>query len=237
MKKSLVLYAMIASCLCMMFGCNKADSLVTENRPGKLEAILAMSGDDQLTAFNMLSGQEKVAIHELHINRYASRKSFNPTQTGLIREFLQFNKGEYYDLSSDARETAITYFAKNWLDRAKKIFSDNEIYTIAFSLDDIEQRLDRMARQSIVNVNGTEPRYQLNPDRSPYNNESLGNCYCSVGSSFTCPQFSFTLGADNKTTSVRVGYSPCTYLYLQPCDTEGGCGFGGWSTCDGNKCA
>ena len=74
MKKSLVLYAMIASCLCMMFGCNKADSLATENRPGKLEAILAMSGDDQLTAFNMLSGQEKVAIHELHINRYATRQ-------------------------------------------------------------------------------------------------------------------------------------------------------------------
>jgi hypothetical protein len=195
-----------------------------------------MNGNDQLTAFNMLSGTEKVAIYELHLTKYMARKSFNPIQTGMIREFLQFNKSDYYNIGSDARETAITYFARNWLDRAKRNFSDNEIYTIAFSLDDIELRLDHMLRQSLVNSTGSEPRNQLNPDRSPYNNESLSNCYCSVGSSFTCPQYSFTLGTSEKTTSVRVGYAPCSYLYMQPCDTEGGCGFGGWSICDGNKC-
>jgi hypothetical protein len=202
----------------------------------KLEAILAMTGDDQLTAFNMLPGEEKVAIHALHISRYASRKSFSATQQALIREFLQFNKSEYYDLRSDARETAITYFAKSWLDRAKTCFTANELYTLVFSLDDIEQRLARMSHQYASNSTGGDSRNQMNPDRSPYNIESLSNCFCNVGSSFTCPQYSFTLGTDNKTTSVKVGYSPCSYLYLQPCDTEGGCGFGGWSTCDGNKC-
>ena len=228
---------MTLSCICTLFGCKKTDAVSVPTTSGKFESILAMNGTDQLTAFNMLSGNEKVAIHELHITRYMGRKSFNPTQTGLIREFLEFNKSDYYDISSDAKETATTFFAKNWLDRARKNFSDNEIYTIAFSLDDIELRIARMERESVVNSTGTEPRYQLNPDRSPYNIESLANCYCSVGSSFTCPQYSFTLGTDNKTTSVRVGYAPCSYLYMQPCDTEGGCGFGGWSTCDGNRCA
>jgi hypothetical protein len=237
MKKNIIVYAVTLSFFCILFGCKKNDTVIPQVDESKLESILAMAGDDQLTAFNMLRGDEKVAIHELHINKYTARKSFNPVQKALINEFLGFNKSEYYDLHSDAREAAITYFAKSWLDRAKNCFSPDEIYTIAFSLDDIELRVDRMNHQFASNSSGNDLRNQLNPDRSPYNNESLSNCFCNVGSSFTCPQFSFTLGTETKTTAVRVGYAPCSYLYLQPCDTEGGCGFAGWSTCDGNKCA
>jgi len=220
----------------MLFGCKKNETLIRQAPVSKLEAILAMTGDDQLTSFNMLSGEEKVAIHALHINKYAARKSFNPSQEALIREFLQFNKGEYYDVSSDARETAITFFARSWLDRAKNSFSNNELYTLVFSLDDIELRLERLSHQLHVNSSSGEFMNQMNPDRSPYNNESLANCYCNVGSSFTCPRFSLSYSSETK-GSVNVGYSACSYLYLQPCDTEGGCGFGGWSICDGNKCA
>jgi hypothetical protein len=237
MKKYLILYTVTLSCICLLIGCKKNDALVQQVPQQKLEAILAMTGDDQLTAFNMLSGEEKVAIHALHINRYAARKSFSREQTGLISEFLEYNKSEYYDLTSESRESAITFFARSWLDRAQSKFTKNEIYTIAFSLDDIEQRLDQMAKLSLTSQPGADSRNQMNPDRSPYNNESLGNCYCSVGSSFTCPQYSFVFGTDERATSFKVGYSACSYLYLQPCDTEGGCGFGGWSTCDGNKCA
>src|SRR6478735_861637 len=235
MKINLIRYTVALSLFCMLFGCKKNESLIRQAPLGKMEAILAMTGDDQLTSFNMLSGEEKSAIHALHINKYAARKSFNPSQKALIREFLQFNKGEYYDIRSDASETAITFFASSWLDRAKNSFSNNEIYTIAFSLDDIELRLDHLEHQSQVNSLNEESMNQMNPDRSPYNNESLANCYCNVGSSFTCPRFSLSYSAENK-GSVNVGYSPCSYLYTQPCDTEGGCGFGGWSICDGNRC-
>ena len=236
MKKYIIFHSIFFAMLAVLVGCKKSESLIQPQPGGKLESILKLTGDDQLTAFNMLNGEEKVAIHALHINKYVARKSFNASQKSLIDEVLQFNNSKYYDIRSDAKEAAMTYFAKNWLDRAKTQFSQNEIYTLAFSLDDIELRTAQIVRKSGVTPQSIQLLNQLNPDRSPYNNEALPNCYCSVGSSFTCPTYSagYTV---SKGGNVSVTYGACTYAYTQPCDVEGGCGFIGWSLCDGNRCA
>jgi len=220
--------------LALIVGCKKSESVIQPPATDKLESVLKLTGDDQLTAFNMLSGTEKVAIHTLHINRYVARKVFNPVQRNLIDELVRFNKAEYYDINSDAKEVATTFFAKGWLDRAKGQFSNTEIYTLAFSLDDIELRLAELAKQQNRTSPTGQSLNQLNPDRSPYNIESLPNCFCNVGSSFTCPKYSITYTAPGTTGSVS--YSACSYRYTSPCDVEGGCGFGGWYLCDGNKC-
>lgn len=228
----------LMAAMVILISCRKTDAGPMNTEPLKLTSVLKMSGDEQLTAFNMLSPSEKVAVRKLHINKYQARKHFNDTQTAMINEFLEFNKPGYYAAGSDEREYAITFFAKDWLQRAVGTFKNHELYTLVFSLDDIELRMPaKWDKLPVVAPVADESKRQLNPDRSPYNNESLPNCFCSVGSSFTCPEFGFKYNPTTKSSEISVQYGSCTYAYTSPCDVEGGCGFGGWSTCDGNRCS
>lgn len=201
----------------------------------KLESILRMESDEQRIAFNLLNGREKVALRNLYLENYLIKHSLTGAQQKMVRELIDFNKPQYYDRGSDSREYALQVFAKDWLERAKPVFTTVQLYSIGFSLQDMEEKLERW--RSRLAINPAEPgKYQLNPDRSPYNNESLPNCFCNVGSSFTCPSFSVTYNSKTNSWESTMSYNDCYYVYTSPCDVEGGCGFLGMSTCDGNRC-
>lgn len=222
----------------VLYACQKKESGYypdTDNL--KLEYILQMRGNAQRIAFNLLSNAEKVAIRKLHIHKILADKIMSNDKRSLINQLLAFNKEIYYSGKGDDVEYATMIFEKSWLEKAKQLFSPEDIYTIAYTLN---------TAQSDVENAGMEPddfsgiligRTLTDPSRSPYNNESLPDCNCSVGSSFTCPKTTITYDEGSNKWIVSVGYNPCTYVHATACDVEGGCGFMGWHICDGNKCS
>ena len=224
-------WMMYMAILYVLTGCKKEEAPIVTPRVNHLELLLASEIPAQKVMFNLLKDEEKFQVWQDHFT--AKQREFNveSKEWKLIEELKKFNNSSFYKYGSDNKEIATTYFASNWTKRAEKVFSSEQLYQVAFNLNrpqKVEAFYSSMMGPRASQLN------QLNPG-SPYNNEAYADCFCAVGSGYTCPYSTYVY--TNRGYIMERHYATCYYNGVKPCDVEGGCGFAGWSLCDGNICS
>jgi hypothetical protein len=221
-------------CLALLYvltGCKKEQMPKTDQKPNYRVLLLAKEIPAQKVMFNMLKDEDKFEVWQDHFHLRQQEFSTGSREWKLIEELIRFNKSSYYKYGSDSKEIATTYFSQSWLKRAEKVFTSEKLYEIAFNLNSTPKI---KAFYSSLMKPGSSLLNQLNTG-SPYNNEAYSDCFCAVGSNYTCPYTTYVY--NNRGSFMETHYASCFYYGGKPCDVEGGCGFVGWSLCDGNVCS
>lgn len=217
-------------------GCKKETQPVRaalEEKPAsQLAILLAKDVSSQRVMFNMLSNEQKHAVWQEHLEQKLRGLAEGSARWKLVHELIRMNNPLYYQARSDKKEVATTFMADSWLARAREVFPPEEIYEVAYSLN--KASVDREYYDAQPKGNKMPDQLKYNAG-SPYNNEALPDCFCAVGSSFTCP-YTLVSYAPGGYSTGTLKYGTCIYNGTVPCDIEGGCGFVGWYLCDGNKC-
>ena len=227
MKKWMFYLAM----LYVLTGCKKEEVPIAEPKANHLAMLLATEIPAQKVMFNLLKNEDKFRVWQDHFTAKQQNYNVASREWQLIDELKKFNKSGFYDYGSDGKEVATAYFSTAWIQRAGKVFSSDQLYEIAFNINPtpkVEAFYTRLMSPGSTQLN------QLNTG-SPYNNEAYSDCFCSVGSNYTCPYTTYIYS--NRGYIMERHYANCYYNGGKPCDVEGGCGFAGWSLCDGNSCS
>ncbi|HSB94192.1 MAG TPA: bacteriocin fulvocin C-related protein [Flavitalea sp.] len=217
--------------LYVLTGCKKEEAPSAVPKVDHLASLLASEIPAQKVMFNLLKDEDKFQVWQDHLTKKQRELQPGSSQWKLIDELKRFNSSAFYKYGSDSKEIATTYFASAWIKRAEQAFSSEQLYQVAYNLNPpqkVEAFYGRMMGQRGTQLN------QLNPG-SPYNNEAYADCFCAVGSGYTCPYSTYVY--TNRGYIMERHYATCYYNGSKPCDVEGGCGFVGWSLCDGNVCA
>src|SRR5688572_23377602 len=180
MMKKWMMYLAI---LYVLTGCKKEDAPIAAPKINHLATLLSREIPAQKVMFNMLKGEDKFQVWQDHFS--AKQQDFNigSKEWKLIDELMKYNNSRFYNYGSDSREIATTYFAAAWIKRADKVFSSEQIYELAFNINP-PQKVEAFYGMLMGPRSGQ--LNQLNPT-SPYNNEAYVDCFCSVGSSYSCP--------------------------------------------------
>jgi hypothetical protein len=224
-------WIMCLAILYVLTGCKKEETPLSAPSINHLALLLAKEIPAQKVMFNMLNDEEKYGVWQDHLT--AKQRDFvtGSQQWNLIDELKKFNKSGFYKNGSDSKEIATTYFSSGWIKRASKVFSSEQLYQIAYNINPAPKV---EAFYSLFMGSGSGDRNQMNPG-SPYNNEAFADCFCAVGSGYTCPYTTYVY--TTRGYMMELHFASCNYNGSKPCDVEGGCGFVGWSLCDGNSCS
>jgi len=158
----------------------------------------------QRMAFTLLTSEEKALYWNIHIFNFVNCNNFNHEQLYLINEMSSKISARLY---SDKRYVAIFKVTDidPWLQKATKVFSNTEIFQLAFNYSN--------------NLVKTKPSNS---------NLKQSNCYCEVGSNFTCYNI--------VTWPPHITYGNCTATRQVCTLTENGCGYLATGDCNGNHC-
>lgn len=226
-------WLMVLALLYVLQGCSKEVNPPAEKRAAVLETLAAMDIPAQRVSFSLMPARDRFQVWQDHLQLKLAQADVSSLKWKLISELIQYNSEAFYeDGKNDKKEIAVTLFAVKWLTRAESVFSRQEIYELAFSINPVSREESYLA----ANFAGTATSVtRLDQNVSPYNDEKYPDCVCAVGSNYTCPYTTYyhTTYGDQ----MVLNYGSCSYNGSRPCDTEGGCGFLGWQLCDGNTCS
>ena len=202
--KNLLKSLLCASLIPFAFAaCNKKENtkVLIKNKQKAKYAVATMQwlgGEDRRIAFETLSPLEVREFWIEHINHFAEVRNLTNAQNATISNLLTFIENHTLDENA---QTIIQDFQSVWLPNALQVFTNEEVFLLAYSLyDNVE---DDYA--GLVNVNGSGGNGTSNPPKQ---------CQCEVGSTF------WACGLKpNQCEKVNcIATTSCGFLLMAECD-------------------
>jgi len=162
------------------------------------------------TAYSTLDNQSKYNYWHSRLAIELSKAEYNSKQLIKIGELASSLTIEYFS-NADKKAIFKAHFLSKWLNEAKDVFSNEQIYLLIFTLDN-------SALTSSANRDGGSEDDEANPTA----------CICALNSSWTCPQV--------LSNPVVIRWGECQKLGKGCTEATTGCGAFADDACDGNVC-
>lgn len=212
MKKNIFKTLCILLLACLFPSCsqnsNEEESFITANSQYKIDKVLTTKIEsDQRIEYSLLSKEEKFALwfqkYESLINddMFLNTESIilNDEQKQLVEELKnKLSQNIFDEVDNDEKEYFQNIYVPDFLKRAQKVFTYDEIGLIFYKL-------------STPNADTSLKQLALSTDAN-----SEKDCNCNIGAFFTC-QWGQNLCEESRCASSLTG---CGFTWNYPCDGD-----------------
>lgn len=162
--------------------------------------------EDKRLIYSLLEDSERYKLWLAYLERESSTTSYTLEQRKAIQQLKNRLTLGIFQNNSDDRTIFQTIWLPEWIKNFSPIFTDYEIYNIAFNLNNSKDKTTTETQKIAVE----------------------SSCFCALHSRFTCPSFSFPISISNGTCLLTME-NACK-------ETTKGCGALFDQECDGNSC-
>lgn len=180
----------------------------------KVQEISRLNQAEQLLAFELFSPSEKYLFWKARLENALADTAYNSNQKALISDVLNKFGPDFYESGiNNDREIFQNVFVPRWIQDAKSIFTNDQIYYLFYSMSTYDQ--------DVQNASNPTP-----------NLPAANKCKCNIGSQFTCQRIKITWSYPPSATTE---YGDCSLqVYCE--SSQFGCGFFGLWSCNGSTC-
>jgi hypothetical protein len=174
-------------------------------------------------AYSNLQALERYEYWKIRFSTFITRSHLSSKQVDQVNELASVITLDYFE-NADIKSVFNTVIIPKWIKKNEKLFSSYETFDLLFSVN------PERSSAAIMNIKN-------NSKNASYNTllveQELGgggiSCICALGSSYTCPFWTFFPITVHYYTCEKIGTASCT-------ESVRGCGALMDDACDGNFC-